>query len=138
MKIRTSLLATVLSLASIAPAFPVKANIVNPQLQGINDVSVSSSPSLVNQSNQPYLIARPNWVRLTGSRSRRVNLRTRPTINSSTRGYGLGGDRVQNLQCVQDRDRGGRERNWCRVKFPRSGAVGWIRSDNLIFNDGGE
>ncbi|MBD2450727.1 hypothetical protein H6G76_27085 [Nostoc sp. FACHB-152] len=138
MKIRTSLLATVLSLASITPAFPVKANIVNSQVQGINDVSVSSNPSPVNQLNQPYLIAKPNWVTLTGSRSRRINLRSRPTINSSTRGYGLGGDRVQNLQCVQDKDRRGSQLNWCRVKFPKSGAIGWIRSDNIIFSDGGE
>ncbi|MEA5571949.1 SH3 domain-containing protein [Calothrix sp. UHCC 0171] len=139
MKLKTSLVATVLSLASIATAFPVKANMVNTQVPAINnDVFASSNPSFFNQSKQPNLIARTNWARLAGGRTRRINLRARPTINSRIQGYGLGGDRVQNLQCVQDNDRGGRGRNWCKVKFPRSGAIGWIRSDNIIFSDGGE
>ncbi len=138
MKLKTLLITTVVSLASVVATFPVKANISHGRVQGINDVSVTSNPSVVHQLNQPYLIARPNWVTLAGGRSRKINLRTRPTITSSTKGYGLGGDRAQNLQCVQDRDRGGRNRNWCRVKFPKSGAIGWIRSDNIIFSDGGE
>ncbi|MEH2090091.1 SH3 domain-containing protein [Nostoc sp.] len=138
MKLKTSLVATVLSLASIATTLPVQANIVNAQVQGINNISAPSNSSLLNQLNQPYLIARPNWARLSGSRTSRINLRARPTINSSTQGYGLGGDRVQNLECRQDYDRGGKNRNWCKVRFPKSGAVGWIRSDKLIFNDGGE
>ncbi|MEH2452988.1 hypothetical protein [Nostoc sp.] len=138
MKLKTLLVTTVLSLASITATFPVKANITNERAQGINGVSVTSNPSVVNQLSQPYIIARSNWVRLSGGRSRRINLRTRPTINSSTKGYGLGGDRVQNLQCVQDKDRGGSQLNWCRVKFPKSAAIGWVRSDKIIFSDGGE
>jgi hypothetical protein len=138
MKLKTLLVTTVVSLASFVVTFPVKANALHEQVQGINDVYATSNPSVVNQLSQPDLIARPNWARLSGGRSRRVNLRTRPTINSSTKGYGLGGDRVQNLQCVQDKDRRGSQLNWCRVKFPKSGAIGWIRSDNIIFSDGGE
>ncbi|MEH1844310.1 MAG: hypothetical protein V7L25_04695 [Nostoc sp.] len=138
MKLKTLLVTTVLSLASITVTFPVKANITNERVQGINDVSVTSNPSVVNQSSQPHIIARTNWVRLSGGRSRRINLRTRPTINSSTKGYGLGGDRVQNLRCVQDRDRRGSQLNWCQVKFSKSGAIGWIRSDNIIFSSDGE
>ncbi len=68
----------------------------------------------------------------------RINLRTRPTINSSTNGYGVVGDRVQILECRQDNDRPGSDLNWCQVKFPKSGTVGWVRSDLMIFNDGGE
>ncbi len=138
MKIKILLVTTVVSLASFVATFPVKANVSYEQVQEINNVSRPSNPSVIKQLNQPYLIARSNWVTLAGGRSRRINLRTRPTINSGTKGYGLGGDRVKNLQCVQDQDRGGRNRNWCRVKFPRSGAIGWIRSDNIIFSDGGE
>ncbi|WP_414514833.1 hypothetical protein [Nostoc sp. PCC 9305] len=138
MKLTTLLVTTVLSLASITATFPVKANITNKRVQGINDVSVTSNPSVINQLSQPYIIARTNWVRLSGGRARRINLRTRPTINSSTKGYGLGSDRVQNLQCVQDKDRRGSKLNWCQVKFPKSGVIGWIRSDNIIFSDGGE
>lgn len=138
MKLKTSLVATVLSLASIATAIPVKANIINSQLQGINDASTSSNSFVFSQSKQPDIIAKINWAKLAGSRGRRINLRTRPTINSSTKGYGLGGDRVQILQCRQDRDRRGSNLNWCQTKFPKTGAIGWIRSDNIIFNDGGE
>ncbi|MBC1241132.1 SH3 domain-containing protein [Nostoc sp. 2RC] len=138
MKLKTLLITTVVSLASFVATFPVKANISHEGAQGINDVSVTSNSSFVNQLNQPYLIARSNWVTLAGGRSRRINLRTRPTVNSATKGYGLGGDRVQNLQCVQDKDKSGSNLNWCRVKFPKSGAIGWIRSDNIIFSDGGE
>ncbi|ODH03344.1 hypothetical protein A4S05_20100 [Nostoc sp. KVJ20] len=138
MKLKTLIVTTVVSLASFVATSPVKANISHGRVQGINDVSVTPNSSVVNQLNQPYFIARTNWVTLAGGRSKRINLRTRPTINSSTKGYGLGGDRVQNLECVQDKDRGGRNRNWCRVKFPKSGAIGWIRSDNIIFSDGGE
>ncbi|OKH38012.1 hypothetical protein NIES2101_36220 [Calothrix sp. HK-06] len=138
MKCKTLLVTSVVSLASFLAAFPVKANVSYEQMQGVNNVSGISNLSVINQLNHPYLIARSNWVTLAGGRSRRINLRTRPTINSGTKGYGLGGDRVRNLQCVQDQDRGGRNRNWCRVKFPRSGAIGWIRSDNIIFSDGGE
>ncbi|MEI2582715.1 hypothetical protein [Scytonema sp. PRP1] len=138
MNLKTLLITTVVSLASFVATFPVKANISQKGVQGINDISVTSNSSVVNQLNQPYLIARSNWVTLAGGRSKRINLRTRPTINSDTKGYGLGGDRVQNLQCVQDKDRRGSQLNWCRVKFPRSGAIGWIRNDNIIFSDGGE
>ncbi|BAZ37019.1 hypothetical protein NIES4101_29400 [Calothrix sp. NIES-4101] len=138
MKIKTSLVATVLSLVSMSTAFPAKANIPNAQAPAINYVLAPSNPSSFTESKQPDLIARTNWVRLAGGRARRINLRARATINSRIIGYGLGGDRVQNLQCVQDNDRGGRGLNWCKVKFPRSGAIGWIRSDNIIFSDGGE
>ncbi|WP_200817583.1 SH3 domain-containing protein [Calothrix rhizosoleniae] len=66
-----------------------------------------------------------------------INLRTRPTINSSTNGYGVPGDRVQNLECRQDNDRPGSDLNWCRVRFLQSGAIGWIRSDFINFPSDG-
>lgn len=68
----------------------------------------------------------------------RINLRSRATIDSSVEGYGIAGDRVQLLECVQDYDRSGSDLNWCQVRFPRSQAVGWVRSDFLIFQDAGE
>jgi hypothetical protein len=68
----------------------------------------------------------------------RINVRSGPTINSSTPHYGVVGDRVQIIRCVQDTDTRGSDLNWCNVRFPNSGATGWIRSDFIIFSDGGE
>lgn len=68
----------------------------------------------------------------------RINLRSQATIDSFVEGYGIPGDRVQLLQCVQDHDSYNSTLNWCQVQFPRSRAVGWIRSDFIIFEDAGE
>lgn len=68
----------------------------------------------------------------------RINVRSQPTINSSSPHYGVPGDQVKVLQCVQDRDRRASDLNWCKVQFVRSKAIGWIRSDFIIFADGGE
>ena len=68
----------------------------------------------------------------------RINVRSQPTVNSSSPHYGLPGDKVQVLQCVPDQDRRGSDLNWCKVQFVKSKATGWIRSDFIIFADGGE
>ena len=71
-------------------------------------------------------------------RNTHINLRSQPTANSRAVGYGLPGDRVNLLQCVEDRDTAGSDLNWCKVQFPGSGAIGWIRSDFIIFSGDGE
>ncbi|MEQ9670088.1 SH3 domain-containing protein [Coleofasciculus sp. G2-EDA-02] len=63
----------------------------------------------------------------------RINLRQQPTLNSGTNGYGLVGDRVTVLECRQDNDTLGSNLNWCKVQFPKSREIGWIRSDFIIF-----
>lgn len=68
----------------------------------------------------------------------RINLRSSATIDSVPEGYGIPGDRVQLLQCVPDHDRYESTLNWCEVRFPQSRAVGWVRSDFIIFEDAGE
>ncbi len=68
----------------------------------------------------------------------RINVRTKPTINSTATQYGLPGDKVTVIECVQNQDTAGSDLNWCKVKFVKSKAVGWIRSDFIIFADGGE
>lgn len=70
------------------------------------------------------------------SANTRINVRSQPTINSSSPHYGIPGDKVKVLQCVQDRDTAGSDLNWCRVQFVNSRAIGWIRSDFIIFADG--
>ena len=70
-------------------------------------------------------------------RGSQINLRSEPTIYSGSLGYGLAGDRVDILECVQDTDTAGSDLNWCRVQFLESGAIGWIRSDFIIFPSDG-
>ncbi|MBI4782996.1 MAG: SH3 domain-containing protein [Oscillatoriophycideae cyanobacterium NC_groundwater_1537_Pr4_S-0.65um_50_18] len=70
-------------------------------------------------------------------RGSQINLRSEATVRSRAVGYGLAGDRVNILQCVQDSDAAGSSYNWCRVQFAESGATGWIRSDFIEFPSDG-
>ncbi|MGI0487680.1 SH3 domain-containing protein [Pantanalinema rosaneae CENA516] len=72
------------------------------------------------------------------SATARINVRSQPTVNSSSPSYGLPGDKVKVIQCVRDQDTRGSDLNWCKVQFVQSKAIGWIRSDFIIFADGGE
>ena len=71
------------------------------------------------------------------SSNARINVRSQPTINSSSPHYGVPGDRVRVIQCVQDRDRRNSDLNWCKVQFVQSKAIGWIRSDFIDFPSDG-
>lgn len=71
-------------------------------------------------------------------RGSQINLRSTSSVRSRALGYGLAGDRVNILECVQDTDSPGSDLNWCRVQFLESGAIGWIRSDFIIFPSDGE
>lgn len=55
----------------------------------------------------------------------RILVRSRPTTNSYSPGYGLPGDRVNILQS----DRGPEGYTWYFVEFVQSGEQGWIRGD---------
>jgi len=74
----------------------------------------------------------------TLSGSGRIYVRTKPTIKSTAPQYGLAGDKVKVMNCVPDKDQPGSDLNWCKVQFTKSKAVGWVRSDHIIFADGGE
>ncbi|MEO1209259.1 MAG: SH3 domain-containing protein [Cyanobacteria bacterium J06638_20] len=67
-----------------------------------------------------------------------INVRQSATIYSRAIAYGLPGDRIDILQCELDGDTPGSDLNWCRVQFVESGAIGWIRSDFIIFPSDGE
>lgn len=70
-------------------------------------------------------------------RGSQINLRSQATARSRAVGYGLAGDQVNILECVPDRDTAGSDLNWCKVQFLVSGAIGWIRSDFIIFPSDG-
>ncbi|MGF1569449.1 MAG: SH3 domain-containing protein [Nodosilinea sp.] len=54
-----------------------------------------------------------------------INLRSQPTTESQSKGYGLVGDPVQLQRSTQGAD----GQPWYYVKFETSGAEGWIRGD---------
>jgi hypothetical protein len=68
--------------------------------------------------------ARPAEL-MTSDRSSEINVRLNPSVRSQPLHYGYSGDRVQILQQQQGDD----EWMWYYVKFDRSGATGWVRSD---------
>jgi hypothetical protein len=88
--------------------------------------------------SQPSQSASRMAVLAAHDRGSQINLRTSPTINSRAHGYGLAGDLVAILECQQDTDTPGSDLNWCKVQFHESGAIGWIRSDFIIFPSDGE
>ncbi len=99
----------------------------------------SSSPSSGSSSSTGSSVAARGVSTLTASDpNARINVRSQPTINSSSPHYGLPGDKVTVIRCVQDQDTAGSDLNWCNIKFVTSGATGWVRSDFIVFSDGGE
>lgn len=54
-----------------------------------------------------------------------INLRSQPTAQSTSKGYGLAGDGVKLLRAAE----GGDQLTWYYVKFNQSGAEGWVRGD---------
>ncbi|MGB3614487.1 MAG: SH3 domain-containing protein [Elainellaceae cyanobacterium] len=87
----------------------------------------------------PYASSRRNSATLMASDpGAQINVRSDATLYSRAIAYGIPNDRVDILECVQDGDTTGSDLNWCRVRFAESGAIGWIRSDFIIFSDGGE
>jgi hypothetical protein len=62
--------------------------------------------------------------------------RSQPTVNSGSPHYGVPGDKVKVMQWGKDQHRRGSDLNWCKVQFVQSKAIGWIRSDCIIFADG--
>lgn len=63
----------------------------------------------------------------------RINLRSEATQSSAAIAYGLAGDRVEILQCVTDADTPNSSLSWCQVEFVESQAIGWVRSDFIMF-----
>lgn len=55
----------------------------------------------------------------------RINVRDEPRLDAYNRHYGLAGDRVLILGSTKSQD----GYTWYKVKFPVSGAQGWIRGD---------
>lgn len=70
---------------------------------------------------------------LTADPESQVNVRTGPGTRYRTQHYGLAGDRVAILDSAFETcDSPLSCRQWHRVRFVQSGAVGWVRGDVLV------
>jgi Bacterial SH3 domain len=61
----------------------------------------------------------------------RINVRSQPSTRAYSPHYGVSGDRVKVLRSTRGRD----GYDWYFVRFPRSGAEGWVRGDLISLND---
>ncbi len=77
-------------------------------VQTTNSTSVTSSEAVLTASDPDS----------------QITLRANPSESSKSFGYGLVGDRVQVIEQTTTDDY-----TWYKMRFPRSGAVGWIRGD---------
>jgi hypothetical protein len=98
--------------------------------------SVVLAASALLLSGLPVLAQGIATLRASNPNSR-INVRSQPTVYSNSPHYGLPGDRVRIIQCVEDQDRRGSDLNWCKVQFVNSKATGWIRSDFILFGSDG-
>lgn len=67
---------------------------------------------------------------LQGQPSSQINVRRSPSTNAAIAHYGLGGDRVDVSDWVNSTD----GYIWYSVRFPNSGATGWVRGDLVRVN----
>ncbi|MEA5511878.1 SH3 domain-containing protein [Crocosphaera sp. UHCC 0190] len=83
---------------------------------------ITMSSQVLAQTNIDSAILRSN------DPNSRINLRSGPSISTKNLGYGLPGDQVTLLEFAVGSDQGPRV-PWIKVKFVKSGAIGWIRGD---------
>jgi hypothetical protein len=83
----------------------------------------SSTPSLSQSSKEGVLVAQDSKTQ--------INVRTGAGLNFPSRHYGLVGDKVIIMSSVRSEDGS----TWYQIKFPISGADGWVRSDFIQAKD---
>jgi hypothetical protein len=93
----------------------------NARLKANEQTSPSASPIPAPKSTTSTRTA----VLIASDSNSRINLRATPSTSGNLLGYGLVGDQVQ----VINQTTGDERKTWYLVKFPRSGAQGWIRED---------
>lgn len=99
-------------------------NAVQAASRSLMFVGIASAVVSVSGFRSISSAARPAEL-MTSDRSSEINVRSSPSVQAQPLHYGYSGDRVQILQQQQGDD----EWLWYYVKFDRSGAMGWVRSD---------
>jgi hypothetical protein len=83
----------------------------------------SSTPSLSQSSKEGVLVAQDSKTQ--------INVRAGAGLNFPSRHYGVVGDKVIIMNSVRGEDGS----TWYQIKFPISGADGWVRSDFIQAKD---
>lgn len=87
---------------------------------------VDEAAPVVAEGYQVVPINPPRMASLTAQQAEaQINLRSQPTTQSTSLGYGLAGDQVELRQLAEGE--GGF--SWYYAYFPKSKATGWIRGD---------
>jgi hypothetical protein len=96
-------------------------------LEDLSENAAKSTNQLKNQKiSQQHNTQNNDFVRLhANDPDSRIFLRSSPSTSASKKGYGLVGDRVKALTTTE----GQNGYIWYKVRFPESGATGWIRGD---------
>jgi uncharacterized protein YgiM (DUF1202 family) len=88
--------------------------------------SAATKPAKPSAASEVTTINPPQAAILTAQEDNaQINLRSQPTVQSASKGYGLVGDSVRLLKASE----GNNGLTWYLVKFDESGAEGWIRGD---------
>ena len=103
---------------SIPPAEPV-----SPTPAPVEPDSPPPTPAQPGDLGAPLTPPKPAQL-ISSEPGSRINLRSGPSTSTTAKGYGFMGDPVQLLRSTQ-----GSDGLWYYVKFEKSGAEGWIRSD---------
>ncbi|MEM6716407.1 MAG: SH3 domain-containing protein [Cyanobacteria bacterium P01_C01_bin.147] len=113
--------------AQTAPPSEAVAEPPNASVETPGDEATAPDPDETSPTDsQGTAINPPQSATLTAEQaSAEINLRSQPTTQSTSEGYGLVGDAVELLRAAEGE--GGL--TWYFVKFEASGAEGWIRGD---------
>jgi hypothetical protein len=101
-------------------ATPEASISVATQKENQPSASISPSPTPISQSTTEAIL-------IATDTNAQVNLRAAPSVTSKRLGYALADERVQVIQQAASTD--GDRYTWYQVRFPRSGALAWIRED---------
>jgi hypothetical protein len=108
----------------------------SPTSNPTTDASISVAPQSENQpspslspSSRPTPLPQSTTeaILIATDTNAQINLRAAPSVTSKRLGYALADERVQVIKqaASTDSDR----YTWYQVRFPRSGAIAWIRED---------
>ena len=93
------------------------------QLKDTTELSANTSPSVSSVESEPITIT-PEALLTANDPDSQIRLHDTPSFAGRDLGYGLVGDRVFIIERTSSDGY-----TWYKVRFPRSGAVGWIRED---------
>ena len=126
------------SVPSTPPPVLGEANFSQPVNEISSSTTPSKSPQVSSEANfsqsanvKPSSNSPNEGVLVAKDSKAQINVRTGPSLNFESHHYGLVGDKVLIIGSTQSDDGS----TWYQIKFPTSGANGWVREDFLQATD---